>query len=141
MWSVTSLTFLFYIIICYCRLNIFGLQNGWKCYMLAFYLLCKCPINVVGLCICFLSLCWLGYHLFLRCRGACQVVCIVWHLKSNTFLWVDFFETYAYCVVGNSRWKVTSLLMHVDCHNEPWGCHWCGQCTITKCILVHFGFH
>jgi hypothetical protein len=89
--------------------------------MLASCLLCKCLINVVGLWICFLSLCWLGYHFFKDVRWLVKLCAIVWHLKSNTCLWVDFFETYAYCIVGNSRWKATSLPMHDDCHNEPWG--------------------
>jgi len=49
--------------------------------MSTFCLLCKSPHNVVGLCVCFLSICWLGCNLFEEVEGLLTLLeCLVFQM-------------------------------------------------------------
>jgi hypothetical protein len=84
------------------------------------------PTSVVGLCTCFLSLCWLNYHLFLGDRGFIELCVISIYLQSSIHLWIDISKTCAYYLVGNIRWKAMNLPTCANWHSEPWGYNWCG---------------
>jgi hypothetical protein len=66
-----TIVFSLFTIICCNRSNNVGFQSGVNnaCHL---FVCCENIFtNVVGLCVYFLSLCWLGYYLFLRGRVVC----------------------------------------------------------------------